>query len=179
MAKYVALLRGINLGGRTVKMDRLRQMFEDLGYTQVGTLLASGNVVFDAGAEKAGAITTKIEKEIAKVFGFDVHIILRSQKQINALVKAEPFKGIKVTPKTRLYITFLTDKPNSKLKIPYKSMGGGYTIRAVQPGHIVSFLDLAKGGTIDAMEILEEEFGEQITTRNWNTMMKIHNLLSK
>jgi uncharacterized protein (DUF1697 family) len=57
-------------------------------------------------------------------------------------------------------------------------MGGGYVIRAVQPGHVVSVLDLDKGGTIDAMAILEKEFGKQITTRNWNTVEKIHKLLA-
>lgn len=179
MSKYVALLRGINVGGRTVKMDPLRKMFEALGYSEVNTLLASGNVVFEAGAGSAAAIKTKIEKEIAKTFGFDVHIILRSEKEINALMKSDPFKSVKVTPKTRLYITFLSEKPRSKLKIPYSSMGGGYVIRAVRPDCIESMLDLGKGGTVDAMAILEKEFGTQITTRNWNTVEKIHKLFSK
>lgn len=178
MTKYVALLRGINVGGRTVKMDLLRKMFESLGYSEVATLLASGNVVFEAGAGSAAAIKTKIEKEIAKTFDFDVHIILRSEQEIHALIKSDPFKGVKVTPKTRLYITFLSEKPKSKLKIPYSSLGGGYVIRTVKPSHIESMLDLAKGGTVDAMAILEKEFGTQITTRNWNTVEKIHALMN-
>jgi uncharacterized protein (DUF1697 family) len=177
MTKYVALLRGINVGGRTIKMDALRDLFGSLDYKDVKTLLASGNVVFEAGTASPAALRAKIEKAIAAEFGYAVHILLRSEKEIAVLMKSAPFKGVKATPKTRFYITFLSEKPKSNLKIPYASLGGGYVIRAVRPGHIESVLDLAKGGTIDAMAILEKEFGTHITTRNWNTVEKIHKLM--
>jgi uncharacterized protein (DUF1697 family) len=178
MTKYVALLRGINVGGRTIKMDALREMFASLGYRNVKTLLASGNVVFEGGTASPDAVKTKIERAIAAEFGYQVHILLRSEKEIAALMKSAPFKGVKTTPKTRFYITFLSEKPKSNLKIPYASLGGGYVIRAVWPGHVESVLDLAKGGTIDAMAILEKEFGKEITTRNWNTVEKIYKLMT-
>jgi uncharacterized protein (DUF1697 family) len=177
MAKYVALLRGINVGGRTIKMDALRELFAGLGYKDVKTLLASGNVVFEAGAAAPAGIKAKIEKAIAAEFGLDVHIILRSDKELNALIKSAPFKNTKRAPKTQFYITFLSERPRSKLKIPFKTLEGDYEITDVKPGYVVSLIHLGAHGTVDAMAILEKEFGAQITTRNWNTVEKIHKLM--
>lgn len=178
MNAYVAFLRGINVGGRTIKMDALRELLEDLGYANVRTVLASGNVVFETKNTNPAKLKNEIEKGIKEQFGFDVHIILRSAKELKTLVKQDPFKGVKVTPQTRLYITFLSQPAKSKLKVPHKSLAGDYEILAVTPGHIASVLTLGKSGTVDAMAILSKEFGEQITTRNWNTIEKTHKLLA-
>lgn len=169
MTRYVALLRGINLGKRQIKMDALRRTFEQQGYTDVKTLLASGNVVFAAEEASAETVRAKIETTIKEGFGFDVHVILRSAKEIQALVDSEPFKGVKVTPETRLYITFLSKPP----KAATKALAGKHGIRAVAKTHVVSGLS-GTDKTTDHMDLLVKEFGANITTRNWNTVMKIH-----
>jgi len=173
MSKHVAFLRGINVGGKTIKMDALRKMFEVLGYENVRTLLASGNVIFESKTASEDKLRAEIETGIKKSFGHDVHVILRSEKEIQELVKSDPFKGVKVTPKTRLYITLLSESPKSNLKTPHKSMDGEYIIREINNKYVVNVLG-PQVGTPDVMDFLGKEFGNKITTRNWNTMIKIH-----
>lgn len=175
MHKYTALLRGINLGGRTVKMDALRKMFEGMGYTDVGTLLASGNVVFAAKEKNAEVLRAAIEAQFAKTFGFSAHILLRSAAQIAALIKAAPFKA---APGVRMHISFLGAPVKSKLKIPYKFPQGNFRILALTKEYIAVVVE-PKGSTLDYMDFLGKEFGEETTTRTWNTVEKIHQLLEK
>lgn len=176
MARYVAFLRGINVGGRTIKMDALRQAFEVAGYENVKTLQAAGNVVFESRETNQVAVQAKVEKTIKAAFGFDVRVILRSAKDIQALVNSEPFKGVKVTPGMRLFITFFSDPPKPKIIASYRSVGGENGIRSVTKGHIISVLG-AKDGTPDHMDFLGKEFGDSITTRNWNTIQKLRELI--
>jgi uncharacterized protein (DUF1697 family) len=174
---YAAFLRGINVGGRTIKMDKLCQVLQEQGFENVKTLLASGNVVFES---KAGDSTARanIEQAIKDAFGFEVHVIVRSAREVLTLVKENPFKAVKMTPNTRLYVTFLSKPPKSKLKLPHTALGGDYKILNVTKGHVISVIALTpKSGTVNAMEILGKEFGIEITTRNWNTIQKVAKLL--
>jgi uncharacterized protein (DUF1697 family) len=169
---YAAFLRGINVGGKMVKMATLREMFENLGYIEVKTLLNSGNVVFTA--KNNGKLRETIEKNLEKTFGFPIDTIVRNMEEIKTLISSDPFKGITVTPKTRLYITFLANPSTSTLKIPYESPEKDFRILQVTDTEICSVLDLSLGtGTTDAMNIIEKEFGKKVTTRNWNTILKI------
>ncbi len=175
MMKYVLLLRGINVGGnKIVPMADLKKMLEKSGYRNVKTLLASGNVLLEAEEKKAEQLAEAIGKKFEKTFGFDSHMIVRTTKQIEELVQSEPFKAISVTPDTRLYVTFLSGKPGSTLTIPYTSPDGGFRILRVFEHEVCSVLTLSpKANTVKAMDILEKEFGKNITTRNWNTVMKL------
>ena len=89
MTRHAAFLRGVNLGKRTVKSAELKAAFEALGFTDVKTLLASGNVLFDAKAGKG--LKQKIEAGLKAAFGFDVPIVLRTLDELKALVAADPF----------------------------------------------------------------------------------------
>jgi uncharacterized protein (DUF1697 family) len=120
------------------------------------------------------AVAKKFEAVIQKTFGFSSHTIVRSVDDLQTLAKTDPFKGIPVTDKTRLYVTFFSAKADSKLKIPYVSPDKSYRILRVTNSEIISVLDLSQGmGTVDAMGILEKEFGKNVTTRNWNTVQKL------
>ncbi len=173
MSKYAAFLRGINLGGRTVKMDELRKTLEEAGFKNVKTLLASGNVIFETSVP-AAKLNGTIEAQLKKAFGFDIDVILRSESEIQALVKADPFKRTKITPETRLYVSFLSDASSTKPKLPFKALDGEYQILQIEKGNVVSFLTAKKHNTPDVMDLLSKQFGKKITTRNWNTVLKIH-----
>ncbi len=175
MPRYVALLRGINVGGnKKVPMADLKKMMEKMGYTNVKTLLNSGNAMFDAETTSTSAIKKTFEAQFEKTFGFESRTIIRSIANIEKLIKANPFKDIKVTPATRLYVTFVSDKPTSKLKIPYTSEDKLYRILSVDDSCICSVLTVADTkNTTDAMKILEKEYGKNLTTRNWNTVEKM------
>ena len=168
-----AFLRGINVGGaKVVSMAALKKAFEKMGCRDVRTVLASGNVAF---TPREGALSAKhIETHLAKALGFEVSVMVRSQAQLLRLLKSDPFKGVRVTRETRLYVSFLGAKPRRKPRLPYKAPDFPFTILKVTDGEVLSVVELsAKGGTLDAMAILEEEFGKGLTTRNWNTLAKL------
>ena len=171
MAEYVAFLRGINVGGNNkIDMDELRQAFMSWGFAGVKTVLASGNVIFETQKAKAG-LAQIIEQKISESFGIDVSVILRTVDDIKALAEADPFKNIRVTPQTRLYVTFLADKPKSKTP---ESQDKDFRILHVSDAEVFSVLTLLPDRrTVDLMKILEIEFGKKITTRNWNTVCRI------
>ena len=156
-------------------MADLKKILEMAGFENVKTLLASGNVIFESSEKKANSVQKLVEATIEKKFGFAVPTIIRTMEEIEKLMKINPFKDIKVTPETRLYITFRGDMTNKKtIKIPYKDPQFDFHILKVLDGEIISYLLVDKDrGTVDAMGILEKEFGKNITTRNWNTVMKI------
>lgn len=175
MTKFVALLRGINVGGnKLIKMDDLKKCFAALGFKNVKTILASGNVLFESTDPDEIALGKKIAGKLKSELGHDVGVQVRAIDEIQKLADRNPFKKIKVTPETRLYISFLPEKPKSKLKIPYTSPEKDFRILEVTHREICSVVDLNLGrGTVEAMSILEKEFGKNITTRNWNTVAKI------
>lgn len=176
--RSIVLLRGINVGGhKKIKMAELRSMFEELGFQNVKTALATGNIGFDTDSTDMAELGTQIHNEILRVFGHDVSVLMRTQANIQALVDADPFEAIEVTPDTRLYVSFLSEKPNHNLKIPYEAPTQDFTIIRVSDEEVCSVLVLSeKSRSVDSMAILEKEFGKGITTRNWNTMLKIANL---
>ncbi len=175
MTSYIAFLRGINVGGnKRVSMDRLRKAFESLGFQDVKTLLASGNVLFETRTSDSRAVRETIEQKIKQTFGLDVHVILRTRRDIQKLLDANPFENIRVTPRTRRFVTFLSEKPRPTLRIPYQSPDKSFRIIRLIGWNVCSVLTLGPqwAKNLRQMEILEEEFGKTITTRNWNTVQK-------
>jgi uncharacterized protein (DUF1697 family) len=175
MIKYVAFLRGINVGGhKTIKMEELKKAFEALGFESVKTLLASGNVLFVAPAASESTLAKKIEKKLAMAFGHEIGVLIRKIEGLQRLAEANSFAGVKVTPQTRLYVTFLAEKAKSSLKIPYASPDQNFKIIRATESEVCSVLILSSNSrTVDLMSILEKEFGRKVTTRNWNTISKI------
>ncbi len=175
MPKYIAFLRGINVGGhKPIKMDALARAFGSLGFQNVKTILASGNVVFEASKASPGVLTQQIEEKLEKTFGHPVGVTLRAISKIQKLVKSDPFKNITVTTQTRLYVTFRRDKTKGALKGPYQSPEKDFQILSVSASEICSVLTLSPDRqTTQLMNILEKEFGKTVTTRNWNTVVRI------
>lgn len=174
--KYIALLRGINVGGnKKVPMADLKKLMEKEGYKNVKTLLASGNVIFEATEKNESKLKTTLEKIYEKKFGFTIPVLIRSAESLEKLAKTNPFKGIPVTKDTRLYVTFLSgDKPKGTIKIPYSSETGALKILRASPTEVITVIVLdPKVDTVKMMGILEKEFGKNMTTRNWNTVEKL------
>jgi uncharacterized protein (DUF1697 family) len=90
MPRYIAFLRGINVGGHRVKMDRLRDLFEELGFGDVSTFIASGNVIFATESEDVDALRQTIESHLADSLGYEVAVFLRSPAQLAAMLESNP-----------------------------------------------------------------------------------------
>jgi uncharacterized protein (DUF1697 family) len=172
--EYVAFLRGINVGGRTVKMDALREAFESQGYENVRTVLASGNVVFDAAEAEPAAVALKTQDGLRERLGIDTTVTVRTAEDIKKIAGAQPFEGVDLTSQTRLYVTLLGDRPGRDVTAPFESPEKDMRIIRVDPGEVFSTVELSeKRSTLDLMKVLEERFGRSITTRNWNTILKV------
>lgn len=173
--RYVALLRGINVGGnKIVGMAQLKKAFESIGYENVKTVLASGNVLFDTEEIRRAVLGKQIEEKLKAVFGHEIYVILRTIDEIQRLSDTDPFKKIEINPQTRLYISFLSEKPKGNLKIPYQSPEKDFAILRVSSGEVTSYMTVSPDrNSADLMRVLEKEFGKKITTRNWNTLARI------
>ena len=175
MTHYVAFLRGINVGGhKPVPMEKLKNIFESLRFKNVRTLLASGNVMFDATSTSTVTLEKKIEDSLKKTFGHEIGAIVRTIEELHRLNKSQPFTGIDITPETRLYVTFLSEKSKNSLKTPYVSPDRKFSILRASACEVCCALVLTPvSRTVDLMSILEKEFGHEVTTRNWNTIARI------
>ena len=172
---YVAFLRGINVGGNVlIKMRDLQNVFESAGYVQVRTVLASGNVLFEAPKSPLPSLTTDIEKLLHKKFGRKIFVVLSTLKDLKNLDAADPFIGIKVTPETRRYVTVLKTIPKKHIPLPYFSPDKNFRILNESDRTLISVLTLSPAlKTPDVMKLLESTYGKDMTTRNWNTIQKI------
>jgi uncharacterized protein (DUF1697 family) len=169
---YVAFLRGINSGQNPAqRMDNLRKIFEDLGFQNVQTVIASGNVLFEADFEERQALEARIEKALLKETGIDTTVIIRTRDEIQDMVEQDPFKGIKVTPMMKPYATFPKAPLVNRERLP--GNGTGYSIIAILDTAVFSVVDLSSTKTPVLMRDLEAEFGKDITTRSWATVVKI------
>ena len=175
--RYVAFLRGVNVGGNTlVKMKDLKNVFMALGFTNIKTVLASGNVIFSVPGTDLKSSAQKLEEKLESTFGFRITVVARTGGEINSLIKADPFKSTQVTSNTRFHVTFITDPAarKNKLPIPYESADKKYRILDNLSGAVCSVIELTPGqGSPELMKLLENEFGPKITTRTWQTVTKI------
>ena len=170
--KYVAFLRGINVGGNSlVKMADLKKAFEARGFKNIQTILASGNVIFESKTADPEALTRKIETLLKKQWGRSIAVFVRTVDELSKMSALQPFKGVTIESTTRLYVTFLSENSRG-LKLP--ELPSELRITRIKDDAVFSVLELSpKRNTTDSMAILEKAFGPRITTRNWNTIQKI------
>ena len=114
MERYVAFLRGMNLGGRRIKNDELRSEFEALGFVDVTCFRASGNVIF--GVEEGDeSLVTRIETGLEEALGYEVPVFLRSAAQLLAIAAREPFEtSLVAASKGKLQVAFLLNTAMKK-----------------------------------------------------------------
>ena len=107
MPRYVAFLRAINVGGHVVKMDVLRDQFEALGFSDVETFIASGNVLFSSRAKNVSALERKIEDRLKAALGYEVSTFVRTCDEVSALAAYAPFPPAMVRSAVSLWVGFL------------------------------------------------------------------------
>ncbi len=124
MQRYIAFLRGINVGGHTVKMENLRSLFAELGFANVATFIASGNVIFDAHAEETHELEHQIERHLRQALGYDVVTLLRSASELAAIASFEAFPSADLAlPDSSLYVAFLREEPPSVVQEGVLALG--------------------------------------------------------
>ena len=122
MIRYIAFLRAINVGGHTVKMDQLRKLFAELGFSNVETFIASGNVIFESEEKNAQALEKKIEAHLRESLGYEVATFLRTAPELAAIVGYQPFPASELEADgnmlygNMLYVGFLAAPPAEKAR---------------------------------------------------------------
>jgi uncharacterized protein (DUF1697 family) len=134
MKRYVAFLRGMNLGNRRIKNDELRRHFEQMGFGEVATFRASGNVIFSsAGKEKEADLAQRVEAELDARLGYDVPVFLRSMKEVAAIAAQEPFAPKLIEKsKGKLQVSLLAKKPSAAAKKKVLALAGDEDLLAIE-----------------------------------------------
>ena len=172
MSRYVALLRAINVGGHVVKMDRLRSLFEQLGFTDVETVIASGNVLFSSSARNAGALEENIERQLRSALGYEVTTFIRSPDEMQAIVEFDPFPGMMEEGHT-LSVAFLKTHPGTPVAERLHGMRTDYDELRV---HGRELYWLARGRMSDSKlwrTPMEKVLGGRATSRNVTTVRRL------
>ena len=151
MATYVALLRGIMPMNPNMKGEKLKKAFESLGFKDVATVIASGNVVFSTSSKDTTALEAKIERALPKQLGFNSTTMVRSSEELERLAKRNPFKGVRDEKPNYLVVTFFKDRRKE----------------------LCTVIDVSGARTPDFMRSLEREHGKLMTTRTWKTVGRI------
>ena len=174
MKSYVAFLRGINVGGhKPVGMSALKSIFESLGFRNVRTILASGNVLFESTGKSPAELALRAERGLQQTLGYKLRVVVSGMEEIQRLVKENPFRNNGERSDTKFYVTFFAASVRPKKK-RRSLLGSNFRIVRFSSRCLCLVVRVSKkGGTIDMMEWLDREFGTSITTRNWNTVLKV------
>ena len=177
MARYVALLRGINVGkAKRVAMADLRALLESLGYTEVRTLLNSGNVVFTSRAGSTSGHAKTIQAAIAKELGVSCLVIVKSAQEMAAVVAGNKL-GATANDPSRVLVALCSDaKAFARLEALAKAEWGA---ERIDVGKEAAYVWCANGILESKAAVaLLKGLADLGTTRNWGTVQKLHALLS-
>lgn len=170
MTKYIAFLRAINVGGRTVKMDLLRRQFEAIGFANVETFIASGNVIFDSRIGSRRALRSKIEDSLEDTLGYKVAVFIRSIAELAVIAQYQPFMDAEGCS---LYIAFTEDIPSDESQrklLSFKTDVDEFHIK----GPEVYWLCRKKFSESEfSGALLERTLGMQATIRNSTTVKRL------
>jgi uncharacterized protein (DUF1697 family) len=180
MPSHIALLRGINVGGKNlISMAELRALFESLGFKDVKTLLQSGNVVF-AGGKKAGpALEKLLEAESKKKFGSDVDYHVRTAAEWQSIVARNPFPAEAKNDPARLHVFTFKDAPVAKhVKALEAAIVGREYLRFDGRNGYFFYPD-GMGTSKLTSAIIDRNLGLRGTARNWNTVLNLAAMVGK
>jgi uncharacterized protein (DUF1697 family) len=149
MSRLVAFLRGMNLGGRRIKNEDLRRHFEALGFEDVATFRASGNVIFSAsGREAEGKLARRVEAGLAERLGYEVPVFLRSLDEVAAIAAQTPFDpGAVKKSAGKLQVSLLTKKPSAAACKKALALATDADLLAIEARELYW---LPGGGTLDS-----------------------------
>jgi uncharacterized protein (DUF1697 family) len=112
MPEYIAFLRGMNVGNRRIKMDALRSQFVEMGFDDVATFIASGNVLFTAGSKSETKLVRQIERHLAEALGYKVPTFIRTRKELAEVLAFRPFPAREMESETNtIHVGFWTKAP--------------------------------------------------------------------
>ncbi len=167
MPRYVAFLRGVS--PLNAKMPELKFCFEGAGFTNVRTVLSSGNVVFDARAASDASLERKAESAMQSMLGRSFYTIVRRVDYLRALLETDPYAPFTPPANAKRVVSFLREPGSSKLALPLASDGA--QVLCIVGTEVFTAYALSESGPV-FMKLIEKAFGTDVTTRTWETVRK-------
>lgn len=173
MPRYVAFLRAINVGGRTVKMDALRGLFESWGGTNVETFIASGNVVLDSSRRNAETAERAIEDHLRRALGYPVVTFLRTVPELAAIAAHAPFPQEEFDRGGTLYVALMKAAPGPSVRRAVAALRTDLDDFTIEGRELYWLRRSNLMQSIAAGPALEKVVGSPMTVRNVNTMRRL------
>lgn len=173
MHRYVAFLRAINVGGHIVKMDRLRALFEEMGFENVETFIASGNVIFTSPSTDTQALERKIEARLKQSLGYAVDTFLRTPAELATIAAYEPFPGENEADCHALYVTFIRDPLQAEAREKLSAFNSPTDAFHTHEREVYWLCGLKMSESPITGARLEKAFGGSGTMRNVTTVRKL------
>ncbi len=177
MPIYVAMLRGINVGGqKIIRMENLRASFEALGFRRVRSYVQSGNIIFEAAKASSNGLSKSIAEKILSEFGFSVPLALKSSDEMKKIVGDNPFLNERGIDHSKLHVTFLSEFPPKAALGKLDSLNAFPDQFRIKGREIYLYCPNGYGRTKLSNTAFERLLSVFATTRNWktvNTLAKI------
>jgi len=168
MPRFAALLRGVS--PMNAKMPELKAAFEAAGFTDVKTVLSSGNVAFTARAASETALERRAEAAMLERLGQAFPTFVRPMDALRDVLASDPYRSFRLGPNAKRIVTFLRAKPPSALRLPIERDGARLLV--VKGREVFgAYLPTPKGPVF--MALIEKTFGRDVTTRTWDTVGKV------
>jgi uncharacterized protein (DUF1697 family) len=167
MPRYVSFLRGVT--PKNAKMAELRRAFEGAGFSEVRTVLASGNVVFDAADAPETALVRKVEAAMARHLGRTFYTLVRPASALSDLIAADPFAAFDLAEDAKRVVTFLREPHAAGVSLPIE-VEGVRILASTGREIFTAYVPDPRGPVF--MTLIEKAFGANVTTRTWDTVKK-------
>jgi len=168
MPRYAAFLRGVM--PMNAKMADLKASFEAAGFSDVKTVLSSGNVVFDARAAAPASLELRAEAAMKERLGRSFLTIVRPVDSLRSLVATDPYRGFRLPPDAKRIVTFLRRAPVRAISLPIEIDGA--RILCLRGGEALGAYVRTPRGPV-FMTLVEKTFGDEVTTRTWDTVRRV------
>ena len=168
MATYAAFLRAVS--PMNAKMPELKKCFEAAGFTDVKTVLSSGNVVFDARASSESSLERKAEAAMKKQLGHAFLTIVRPIDELRTILGSDPYGDFRLPPGAKRIVTFLRNGPKGRLALPIE-LDGARILRVAGREVFSAYVPGPRGPVF--MTLIEKTLGTDVTTRTWDTVRKV------
>ncbi len=173
MQRYIAFLRAINVGGRTVRMEELRAVFASLGFSNVATFIASGNVIFDSGRSDAAALEGQVETHLKQSLGYEVATFLRTPAELAAIARHTAFPSSELQDGASLYIAFLHEPPTAEGEQKLMGFRTDVDDFHVHGREVYWLCKIKMSESAFSGALLERTLGTPATLRNVSTINKL------
>ncbi len=173
MPRYIAFLRAINVGGRTVKMDDLRRIFEAMGYSRVETFIASGNVIFDMATTDTAALEREIEAGLQAALGYRVDTFIRTPGELVAVAANRPFSDADYAAPHTLYVAFIGSTPDEAARARLLALANDVDALHVDGRELYWLRRDGVGESKLSGAAIEKALGGPATARNVRTVERL------